>query len=83
MLVLISWHNAWVVFLLFQLSMSEQDQYSIAPLRDTEDIQNNYNSDAKKMRAKAAKARIKAKQKAEQDARQRAAIEKIPPEHRI
>lgn len=63
--------------------MSEKDQYSIAPLRDTEDIQNNYNSDAKQMRAKAAKARIKAKQKAEQDAKQRAAIERIPPEHRI
>ncbi|ABW32197.1 hypothetical protein [Acaryochloris marina] len=33
------------------------------------------------MRVKAAKARISARRKAERDARERAAIEKIPPEH--
>lgn len=63
--------------------MSDQDQYSIASSRDTEDILKNYNSDAKKMRAKAAKERIKARKRAERDAQQRAAIERIPPEHRI
>ncbi|WP_041661245.1 hypothetical protein [Acaryochloris marina] len=62
--------------------MSEQDQYAPAPSRNTEEIQKDYNSDAKAMRAKAARARIAARQKAERDARQRAAIEKIPLEHR-
>ncbi|MGR3278648.1 hypothetical protein ACSYAD_26495 [Acaryochloris marina NIES-2412] len=62
--------------------MSEQDKYSIPPSRNTEEILDNYNSDAKQMRAKAARARIAARQKAERDARQRAAIEKIPLEHR-
>jgi|GEM_PF-4093338 len=62
--------------------MSEQDQYSITPSRNTEEILSNYNSDAKKMRAKVARERIKARQKLERDAQQRAAIEKIPPEHR-
>ncbi|BDM83724.1 hypothetical protein [Acaryochloris marina] len=62
--------------------MSEQDQYTIPPTRNTEEIQKNYNSDAKEMRAKAARARIAARKKAERDARQRAAIEKIPLEHR-
>lgn len=77
-------HNAYAhVVLLVRLSMSDQDKYSVAPARDTENIRKNYNDDAHKMRAKAAKARIKAKQKEEKDARQRAAIEKIPPEHRI
>ena len=63
--------------------MSDQDKYSVSPARDTENIRKNYNDDAHKMRAKAAKARIKAKEKAEKDAQQRAAIEKIPLEHRI
>ncbi|UJB73229.1 hypothetical protein HRE53_31495 (plasmid) [Acaryochloris sp. 'Moss Beach'] len=62
--------------------MSEQDQYSITPSRNTEEILDNYNSDAKKMRAKAARVRIAARQKAERDAAQRAAIEQIPLEHR-
>ncbi len=63
--------------------MSDQDKYTVSPSRDPEVIRKNYNDDALKMRAKAAKARIKARQKAEKEARQRAAIEKIPPEHRI
>ncbi|BDM83856.1 hypothetical protein [Acaryochloris marina] len=62
--------------------MSEQDKYTITPSRNTDEIQKNYNSDAKAMRAKAARARIAARQKAERDARQRAAVEKIPLEHR-
>lgn len=62
--------------------MSEQDKYPKAPSRNTEEILDNYNRDAKRMRAKAAKARIAARQKAEQDERQRAAIENIPLEHR-
>lgn len=62
--------------------MPEQEQYSTPPSRNTKEILDNYNSDAKKMRAKAAKARIAARQKAEQDAWQRAAIEQIPLEHR-
>ncbi|UJB72992.1 hypothetical protein HRE53_30135 (plasmid) [Acaryochloris sp. 'Moss Beach'] len=62
--------------------MSEQDKYSIPPSRNTEEILDNFNSDAKKMRAKAARARIAARQKAERDARQRAAVEKIPSKHR-
>lgn len=63
--------------------MTESDQYSMTSARNTEEIRKNYNSDSQKMRAKAAKERIKARQRAERDARQRAAIEKIPPEHRI
>jgi len=63
--------------------MSDQDNFTVAASRDTEVIRKNYNDDALNMRAKAAKARIKARQKAEKDARQRAAIDKIPPEHRI
>lgn len=62
--------------------MSEQDKYTITPSRNTEEIQKNYNSDAKQMWAKAAKAMIAARKKAERDARQRAAIENIPLEHR-
>lgn len=62
--------------------MSEQDKYQVAPSRNTEAIRKHYNSDLKEMRAKAARARIAARQKAEQDAQQRAAIERIPPEHR-
>ena len=62
--------------------MSEQEQYPIPPSRNTEEILDNYNSDAKEMRAKAARARIAARQKAERDAAQRAAIEQIPLEHR-
>ncbi len=62
--------------------MSEQDKYQVAPSRNTEEIRQNYNSVAKEMRAKDARARIAARQKAEQDTRQRAAIERIPPEHR-
>lgn len=62
--------------------MSEQNQYSVAPSRNTEAIQKNYNNDAKEMRAKAARARIAARKKAERDAQLKAAIEKIPPEHR-
>lgn len=61
--------------------MSEQEQYSLTTSRDIEEIRQNYNSDAKEMRVKAAKARIAARRKAERDARQRAAIEKIPLEH--
>lgn len=61
--------------------MTEKNYYSIPPSRNTEEILDNYNSDAKKMRAKASRARIAARQKAERDARQRAAIEKIPAEH--
>lgn len=45
--------------------MSDQDKYTVVPSRNTEVIRKNYNDDALKMRAKAAKARIKAKQKAE------------------
>lgn len=45
--------------------MSEQDKYAPAPSRNTEEIQKNYNSDAKLMRAKAARARIAARKKAE------------------
>lgn len=66
----------------FHHLMSEQDKYSQAPSRNTEEIRNNYNSDLKEMRAKAARARIAARQKAEQDAQLRAAIERIPLEHR-
>lgn len=62
--------------------MTEQDNYNIAPSRNTEAIQKNYNTDAKEMRAKAARARIAARKKAERDEQLRAAIEKIPPEHR-
>ena len=62
--------------------MTDQDKYPTTPSRDTEEILSNYNSDTKKMRAKAARERIEARRKAEQDERQRAAIEKIPPEHR-
>lgn len=60
----------------------EQDIYSIPPSRNTEKILENYNSDTKRMQAKAARARIAARQKAERDARQRAAIKKISLEHR-
>lgn len=49
--------------------MSEQDKYAQAPSRNTEEIRNNYNSIAKEMRAKDARARIAARQKAEQDTR--------------
>lgn len=61
--------------------MSEQDKYAPAPTRNTEEIQKNYNSDAKAMRAKAARARIAVRKKAERDIRQKAAIKKIPLEH--
>lgn len=62
--------------------MSEQDKYQVAPSRNTEEIRQNYNSDLKEMRAKDARARIADRQKAEQDERQKAAIEKITLEHR-
>ncbi len=63
--------------------MKEQDQYSIAPTRNMEGIQQNYSNDAQKMRAKSAQLRLAAKRRAERDARQRAALEQVPPEHRI
>lgn len=46
--------------------MSEQEQHSIPPSRNTEEILENYNSDVKEMRAKAARDRITARQQAEQ-----------------
>lgn len=62
--------------------MSEQDKYSQAPSRNTEEIRQNYNSVAREMRAKDARKRIAARQKVEQDARQRAAIKSISSGHR-
>ena len=63
--------------------MPEQDQYTLPTPRNPEEIRRTYNLDAQQMRAKAAKARIAARRQAERDARQRAALEQVPPEHRI
>lgn len=60
--------------------MSEQDKYAQVPPRNTGEIQKNYNSDAKKIRAKVARARIVARQKAERNARQRAAEHQYVPD---
>ena len=51
--------------------MTDRKNYSPQPSRNTEDIRQNYNSEAKEMRAKAARERIKARQKAERDAKRR------------
>lgn len=65
------------------LTMQEQDHYTLPTPRNTEEILKTYNHDAQQMRAKAAKARIAARHQADRDARQRAALEQVPPEHRI
>lgn len=62
--------------------MSNQEQFQAVPSRNTEAILKTYNSDVKQMRAKAAKARIAARKKVERDEQMKAAIEKIPLEHR-
>lgn len=63
--------------------MQEQEQYTAPASRNVEGIQQSYKSEAQRMRAKNAKARLAAKRKAERDQRQRDAITKIPAEHRI
>ncbi|PZD70794.1 hypothetical protein C1752_09171 [Acaryochloris thomasi RCC1774] len=63
--------------------MQEQEQYAVPAPRNVEGIQKSYKSDAQRMRAKNAQARLAAKQRAERDQRQRDAIAQIPEEHRI
>lgn len=63
--------------------MPEQYQYSISPSRNIEGIQQSDKSDAQRMRAENAQARLKARKQAERDQQMRDAIAKLPAEHRV